>query len=125
MVDEGVTIAVDHSQARGSRSKVDLVLTVGEVLNDCVASTPLNAEGVTTALPPDAVFAATSDQQIVATAAEEAVITGLPVDGVGSTVAFDDVVARACIDVFDGDKAVFPITGVLPAGGVELDPVGA
>ena len=39
--------------------------------------------------------------------------------------AGDLVVAGTGIDVFDGDEPVFAIAGVLPAGGIEIDAVGA
>ena len=53
----------------------------------------------------------------------ETVISVLTIEGVGHSVALDDVIAGAGIDVFDGDQTVSAITGVLPARGIEIDAV--
>ena len=52
---------------------MDFVIPISEVFNDGVTAAALNTEGVSAALAPDAILAATTDQEIVATASVEAV----------------------------------------------------
>ena len=51
------------------------------------------------------------------------VVACLTAEPVVRTVAYDGVVARTRVDVFDGDQAIFSIAGVLALGGVEPDDV--
>ena len=55
----------------------------------------------------------------------ETVISVLTIEGVGHSVALDDVIAGAGIDVFDGNQAISAITCVLPSRGLEVDAIGA
>ena len=58
-----------------SGSKLDAVLAIGEVFNNCVTSAFLNEEGVTTAMPPDVVYPTTTNQEIVTISTQKLVIT--------------------------------------------------
>ena len=92
-IDENVITAGFEHEFAAACSELNEVFTVGKVFDDGVAAAALNAEGVEPSLPPDAIFANTTDEEIVATSAIEAIIAGLPIESVGSPIAYDDVVA--------------------------------
>ena len=83
-IDENVISAGFEHEFAAARAELDAVFTVGKVFDDGVAGAALNEEGVASCLPPDAVFASTTDEEIVATSAIEAITAGLSVESVGS-----------------------------------------
>ena len=64
-----------------------------------------------------------SIEPVILITAVEVVVACLSVEAVVRTVADDDVVTRASVDVFDGDETVCAVACVLALGGGEPDDV--
>ena len=80
---------------------MDAISTVRKIFDDGVASTPLNAECVTTTLTPNLVFATTTNQKILTTTPIDEVIPLLSVELVGSLIASHHVVTGSSINIFN------------------------
>ena len=82
-------------------TQLDTIFTVGEVFDNHVASTSLDAERVATLLTPAFIFTTTANQNVIILSTIKAVFTLLTIQDILGFVANDLVLAATAIDVFD------------------------